>query len=109
MTFPPQRRRVVAAAPRRQPAELRAVRVVFEPDPESGMCAYAEADVTIEGIEQTLTSRGCDGIEDDEGDDELDEIIDGEWRVLRGVLKTVGVSTDQLPTAVDRAWISWRT
>jgi hypothetical protein len=84
------------------------VRIVFEPDPESGMRAYAEADVAIEGIEQTLTSRGVDGIENDEGDDELDEIIDGEWRVLRGVLKTVGVSTDQLPLTVEREWIEWR-
>ena len=73
------------------------------------MRAYAEADVLIEGIEQTLTSGGTWGIEDDAEDEYLDEIIEQEWSALRGVLKTVGVSTDQLPLEIDRAWIQWRT
>ena len=110
MSYPPQRRRVVAAAPRRQPAELRSVRVVFEPDSEQGyMRAHAEAEVVIEGVEQTLTSGGMWGIEDDAEDEYLDEIIDGEWSALRTVLKTVGVSTEQLPLTVEREWIEWRT
>lgn len=113
MSYPPQRRRVVAAAPRRQPAELRAARVVFEPDVEHDgqafMRAHAEAEVIIEGVEQTLTSGGMWGIEDDAEDEYLDQIIEQEWETLRVVLKTVGVPTDQLPLAVEREWIEWRT
>jgi hypothetical protein len=104
------------------------VRVVFKPDLnpdvhylnadglaayERGefdfMCAHAEAEVVIEGVPQTLTSAGIAGIESDAEDEYLDEVIDGEWGALRAVLKTVGVSTEQLPLAVDRAWIEWRT
>jgi len=109
MNSPPQRRRVVAAPARRPQAELRSVRVIFEPGSPGFMRAYAEADVLIEGIEQTLTSGGTWGIEDDAEDEYLDEIIEQEWSALRGVLKTVGVSTDQLPLEIDRAWIQWRT
>jgi hypothetical protein len=113
----PQRRRVVAAPARRPRAELRAVRVIFEPDTDAQeggagkfdfMRVFAEAEVAIDGIEQTLTSGGLDGIEDDAGDEYLDEVIEQEWGVLRGVLKTVGVSTEQLPLAVNREWIQWR-
>jgi hypothetical protein len=113
MVSPPNaRRRVVEARTRRPQAELRAVRIVFEPggrhDEVGFMRAYAEADVLIEGIEQTLTSGGTWGIEDDAEDEYLDEIIEQEWSALRGVLKTVGVSTEQLPLAVEREWIEWR-
>jgi hypothetical protein len=117
MSYPNARRRVVEARTRRPQAELRAVQVVFEPDTaaqEGGagkfdfMRVFAEAEVVIEGIEQTLTSGGTWGIEDDAEDEYLDEIIEQEWSTLRGVLKTVGVSTDQLPLEADRAWIAWR-
>lgn len=117
MSYPHTRRRVVEAT-RKPRAELRAIRVIFEPDTDAQeggagkfdfMCAYAEADVIIEEIEQTLTSGGLRGIEDDAEDEYLDEIIDGEWGALRAVLKQVGVSTEQLPLAVDREWIEWRT
>jgi hypothetical protein len=117
MSYPGTRRRVVEAATRRPQAELRAVRVVFEPDTDAQeggaskfdfMRAYAEAEVVIEGIEQTLTSGGRWGIEDDSEDEYLDELIEQEWSALRGVLKTVGVSTEQLPLAVEREWIEWR-
>jgi hypothetical protein len=84
------------------------VRVIFEPDRQAYMRAHAEAEVIIEGVEQMLTSGGMWGIEDDAEDEYLDEIIDGEWSALRTVLKTVGVPTEQLPLAVDRAWIEWR-
>jgi len=131
MNDSPQRRRVVAAPPRRPPAELRAVRVIVESDPDTDAsymdpaefkdrrAAYkagefsfvgvrAEAEVVIEEIVQTLTSGGLLGIESDSEEEYLDEIIAGEWKALRNVLKTVGVSTDQLPLEVDRAWIDWR-
>jgi hypothetical protein len=71
-----------------------------------GCCA--EAEVVIEEIVQTLTSGGLYGIESDSEQEYLDEIIAGEWIALRNVLKTVGVSTDQLPLEVDPEWIEWR-
>lgn len=131
MSLPP-RRRVVAAPARRPPAELRAVRVILEPDPnpntsylrqkefESRLASYekdefdfvtmrVEASVLIDETEQTLVSPGVPGIESDTAEEDLDELISGEWTVLRGVLKTVGVSTDQLPLEVEREWIEWRT
>lgn len=89
------------------------MRVVFEPDSEHEgqeyMRAHAEAEVIIEGVEQTLTSGGMWGIEDDAEDEYLDQIIEQEWETLRVVLKTVGVPTDQLPLEVSREWIEWRT
>lgn len=113
MSYPHARRRVVEAPTRRPPAELHAVRVVFEPDSEHEgveyMRAHAEAEVTIGGVAQTLTSGGMWGIEDDAEDEYLDQIIEQEWETLRVVLKTVGVPTDKLPLAVDREWIEWRT
>lgn len=87
------------------------MRVIFEADADaqenSGrqsdfMHVFAEAEVVIEGIEQTLTSGGMWGIEDDAEDEYLDQIIEQEWETLRVVLKTVGVSTEQLPLAADR-------
>lgn len=101
--------------------------VIFTPDSspdtsylnEDGLAAYereefdfmrvrAEAEVAIERVPQTLTSAGIAGVESDAEDEYLDEVIDGEWGALRAVLKTVGVPTEQLPFAVDRAWIEWR-
>lgn len=126
------RRRVVAAPARRPPVELRAIRVIFEIDPEPDtsyleqdefedrrnafeqgefhlVCARAEADVVIEGISQTLTSGGLCGIESDSEDEYLSEIIAGEWTALRDVLKAVGVSTSELPLEIDRELVEWRT
>lgn len=106
------------------------MRVVVEPDPdadesyldheglEERLAAYerqefefvvvrAEAEVNIEGIRQTLKSGGMYGIESDD-DGYLTQVAEEEWGVLRTVLKTVGVPTDQLPREIDRAWIEWR-
>lgn len=129
MSFSPPRRRVVAASARRP--ELRAVRVIFEDDPdpdasfleqedfEDRLKAYkrgefgfvgvrVEAQIRIAETEQTLTSPGVWGIESDH-EDGRDEIVSEEWKALRDVLKAVGVSTEQLPLEVDPKWVEWRT
>lgn len=103
----------------RSPVELRAIRVVFAPDPfasarpyRRGECrhlyAIAEADVAIEEIVQTLTSAGLYGIDSSAPDETLEEYASREWITLRKVLTAVGVPTDQLPLEVDRAWVEWR-
>jgi hypothetical protein len=125
MNSPRARRRVVEAPSRPPPAELRALRIVVEPDLdpdlsdldpatrtlcESGviqLCGVrAEADVLIRGTEQTLASTGTWSVEPGEY---LDEVARHEWAQLRDVLKTVGVPTDQLPLEVDPEQIDWRT
>jgi hypothetical protein len=129
---PHARRRVVAVPARRPPAELRALRAVVEEDPDPDVSYLAqedlaerrtahergefglvgvrvEADVFIEGTEQTLTSPGLWGVESDLSEDELDQLVAEEWSALRAVLKAVGVSTEQLPLEADREWIEWRT
>jgi len=70
---------------------------------------HVEADVFIKDTEQTLVSPGLWGIESDLVEGELDQIVGEEWSALRAVLKTVGVTTEQLPLEVDREWIEWRT
>lgn len=129
MSLPPQRRRVVAATPRKPPVELRAVRVVRDEDGDADASyleqegfedrldefkrgrlhfveLWIEADVSLaEGVQAVVTSTGISGIESDTTEEELDALIVEEWRALRGALKTVGVSTEQLPLEVDRAWI----
>ena len=128
---PPARRRVVAAPGRRPPAELRSIRVVIEHDPdpdisfleqdefEERLAAYkkgefdfvgvhAEAEVVIEGVVQTLTSGGLWGIESDSGEEYIESVAVEEYEQLRKVLKTVGVSTAQLPQEIERDWIEWR-
>jgi hypothetical protein len=130
MNDPPQRRRTVVAATRRP--VLRLVRVIVEADPEPDVSyleqedfedrslAYkkgdfsfvgvrAEAEVVIEDVLQTLTSGGLYGVESDSEDEYIDEIAAREWEALRGVLKAVGVPTEQLPLDVQREWIEWRT
>lgn len=127
----PTRRRTVVEAPRRPRVELRAVRVIVEPDPEADtgylehegleerrasyeleeftfLRARAEAEVTIEEIPQVLTSVGLGGIESDSEDEYTDEIVAREWKALRDVLKAVGIPTEQLPLEVDPEWIEWR-
>lgn len=126
------RRRVVAATTRRPSVRLQAIRVVYaqDPDPESSyldqdefedrqaeykrgdfhfVSARAEAEVVIEGVIQTLTSGGLNGIESDSEQEYLDEIIAEEWKSLRDVLKAVGVSTAELPLEIDPKWVEWRT
>ena len=126
----PQRRRVVAAPTRK--VELRGIRVIFEEDLdpdvsyleqdefEDRLAAYrkgkfnlvgvrVEAEVLIAETAQTLASPGLGGIESDSEQEYLDEIIAEEWKALRAVLKTVGVSTEELPLEVDRAWVTWET
>jgi hypothetical protein len=115
------RRRVAEGPPRRPSAELRALRVVVEPDldpdtsylgPKRGEDTFVgvrvEADVLIKETLQTLSSSGLWGIESDAEIEYLDEVIAQEWDVLRGVLKAVGVPTDQLPLKASREWIDWR-
>lgn len=123
---------MVAASARRPVVRLQAIRVVFEQDPEPDasyldqdefedrraeykrgrfnfVSARAEAEVNIEGVLQTLTSGGLNGIESDSEQEYLDEIIAEEWKTLRNVLKTVGVPTAELPLEVDPGWVEWRT
>jgi len=126
-------RRGVVAAPARRPAvRLQAIRVIFDQDEDadasyldqdefedrrdeyrrgefSFVSARAEADVNIEGILQTLQSGGLNGIESDSEEEYLTEIAAEEWKTLRGVLKTVGVPTSELPLEVDPGWVEWRT
>lgn len=128
------RRRVVAAPARRPPAELQALRVVVEedPDPDSSYLDQddlkdrkaahkrgefgfvglrVEADVIIESTVQTLTSSGLWGIESDSDKEYLESVAVEEYEQLRKVLKTIGVATAQLPDANDeqvRA-MEWRT
>lgn len=73
------------------------------------LAVCVEADVRIEDTDQTLVSPGLCGVESDLAQEELDQIISEEWTSLRAVLKTVGISTDQLPLEVDPEWIEWRT
>lgn len=132
MSHPPQRRRAVSVPVRRPPVELKSVRVFFDEDPdadvsyleqddfEDRLASYRrggfhfvgvriEAEVSVAETVQRLVSPGLAGIESDTDETELDRIIDEEWVSLRTVLKTIGVSTEQLPLAVDRAWVEWRT
>lgn len=132
MNAPRPRRRVVEAPPRRPAVELRALRVVVEEDPDPDVTYLAqedlaerqaayerdefalvvvrvEAEVVIAEVAQTLTSAGLAGVESDLDEGELDQIVAEEWSALRGVLKAVGVPTDQLPLEADREWIEWRT
>lgn len=68
----------------------------------------AEATVLIEGTVQQLASPGLSGIESDLDEADVDQVIGEEWEALRHVLKAVGVSTQQLPLAVERGWIERR-
>lgn len=130
----PRRRRVVEAPARKQPAvRLHAVRVVRDLDGDADVSyleqegfedrykSYkrgqlhfvtlcVEADVIVdEGVQALVTSPGIGGIESDTTEEEFDALIVEEWSALRAALKTMGVSTDQLPREVDSAWIEWRT
>ena len=118
--MPHPRRRIVDAPTRRLPPQVQAVRVVVEPDtdpdasyldaPELSerrdgydrgefelLRVQAEAEVLIEGTVQTLRSPGDSGIESDLDPKEVEQVVNEEWSALRGVLKAVGVPTNQLP------------
>jgi hypothetical protein len=126
-----QRRRIVDAPARRLPPQLQAVRVVVEADPDPDatylegrelaerraahrrgefhfLRVRAEADVLIEGTEQTLTSPGLSSMESDLDEADVAQVMAEEWGALRGVLKAVGVPTSQLPLAVEQAWVTRR-
>lgn len=124
--FPRARRRTVTATDRRPPAELRAVRVIFEPDPDPQTAHFdaslaealergefelltmrIEAEVSIADTDQWLESPGYSAIPSNADGAWFDQLIAGEWDTLRGVLKTVGVPTDQLPLEVAPEWIHW--
>jgi hypothetical protein len=126
------RRREVEAPARRPRPKVQVIRVVIEDDPNpdtaylgqaelaerraayardefSFLAVRAEAEVVIEGIAQTLTSAGAPGIESDIGEEYVAQVAQEEWSALRDVLKTVGVPTNQLPLAVAREWVEWRS
>ena len=132
MNDPPRPRVRVVEAPARGRPELRAVRIVFErnPNPDTAYLddddlrdrrrdyrrgafyfvdVRAEADVAIQETTQLLTSPGLSEIESDTEQEALDKFIDVEWKALRNVLKTIGVSTEQLPLEAKREWVEWRT
>jgi hypothetical protein len=126
-----QRRVVVEAARKRRSPELQAIRVLVLPDEdpdvsyleEDGLAdrkeAYrrgefkpviirADAEIVVDGITQTIVSGGWI-VESDAGDAYLLEVAGDEYGDLRRILKTLGVSTSELPNEVDPKWIEWRT
>ena len=125
--MPDGRKRVVEAPARKSPVKLETIRVVVEhdSDPDTSyleqedfeerlaafqageftfLGVHAEADVTIDGVVQTLTSGGLWGIESDSGDEYIEEVAVQEYEELRKILKTVGVPTADLPLEMDPAW-----
>lgn len=132
MTRYPKKYRSYEPGKRREPVRLESVRVVrdLDPDPDVSYLSQSEfrgrlaeykrgklrfyelrieADVELEeGVRALISSTGVGGIESDTTEEELDELIVEEWRVLRSALKSVGVPTEELPLEVDRAWVEWR-
>lgn len=127
------RTRSYEAGRHRSPVRLKSVRVVRDEDADADVSylhqdgfkgrlaeykrgklhfyeMHVEADVELEdGVTALVTSTGIGGIESDTTEEELDALIVEEWRVLRSALKTVGVSTEDLPLEVDPTWVEWRT
>jgi hypothetical protein len=126
-----QRRVVVEAARKRRSPELQAIRVLVLPDedPDTSFldqgefsdrkAAYrrgdfsfvgvrAQAEITVDGILQTIVSGGLWGVESDAGDAYLLEVAGEEYHDLRRILKTLGVPTSELPAEVDPKWMEWR-
>ena len=122
-----RRPRVFEAPARKSKVTLETVRVVVEhdSDPDTSyleqedfeerlaafqageftfLGVHAEADVTIDGVVQTLTSGGLWGIESDSGDEYIEEVAVQEYEELRKILKTIGVPTADLPLEMDPAW-----
>jgi hypothetical protein len=132
------KRVVVEATRKRRSPELLAIRVLVLPDenPEASFWdqdtdpdeqndyedrkeAYrrgdfsfvgvrAEAEITVDGIIQTIVSGGLWGIESDAGDEYMQEVAGDEYNDLRKILKTLGVPTSELPNEVDVKQIEWR-
>ena len=122
---------VVEAARRRRSPELLSVKVLVLPDEEpdtsfldqddfedrkeafrrgdfSFVGVRAEAEITVDGIIQTIKSGGLWGIESDAGDEYIREVAGEEYNDLRRILKTLGVPTSELPTEVKQEQIEWR-
>lgn len=134
MSDPPRARpRVVTMAARKPPVELSGVRVVRDLDEDADVSyleqdgfeerladyqsgrlhlveLWVEANVLLqEGVEALVRSPGVGGIESDTTEEELDALISEEWTSLRGALKRMGVSTEQLPLEVEPEWVEWRS
>jgi hypothetical protein len=133
-----RKRVVVEAERRRRAPELVSVKVLVLPDEEPDLSfwdqtvdpdeqndyeerkeAYrrgdfsfvgvrAEAEITVDGILQTIVSGGLWGIESDSGDEYIKEVGGEEYTDLRRILKTLGVPTSELPTEVEPSQIEWR-
>jgi len=126
-------RRRVVEAPRgkRSAPEVESIRVVVLPDEEADdsyldqtefddrraeyqrgdfhfVGVRAEAEVTINGIAQTLVSGGLYGVESDLKE-YIEEVAQDEYNDLRKILTSIGVSTSRLPQKIERGWIQWRT
>ena len=122
-------RRRIEEAPRRSRVELQSIVAVVEADPdpdtsfmdqdefderraeyERGNFQFVgvrvEAEVLIEGTVQTLVSPGLWGIESDSDKQYFVDVANEEYEELRKVLKTVGVSTSQLPAKIEQ--VKWR-
>ena len=125
------RKRVVVEVERRHRPELVSVKVLVLPDedPDTSFLdqdefedrkeAYkrgdfsfvgvrAEAEITVDGISQTITSGGLWGVESDAGDEYIKEVGGEEYNDLRKILKTLGVPTSELPAELDSKQIEWR-
>jgi hypothetical protein len=123
-------KRVVVEAPRkRRSPELLAIRVLVLADEDPGAslvdldedrkASYdrgdfsfvgirAEAQMTVDGIVQTIVSGGLWGIESDADAGYIQEVAGDEYNDLRKILKTLGVPTSELPNEVDVKQIEWR-
>ena len=68
----------------------------------------AEAEITVDGITQTIVSGGLWGIESDVGDAYIKGVAQEEFTDLRKILKTLGVPTSEMPTELETKQIEWR-
>jgi len=126
-----RKRVVVEAARKRRSPELQAIRVLVLPDEDpdtsfldqdefedrkeafrrgdfSFVGVRAEAEITVDGISQTIVSGGLWGVESDAGDEYIKEVAGEEYTDLRRILKTLGVPTSELPAEVEQNQIEWR-
>ena len=120
------RKRTVVEAERRHRPELLGILVLVLPDedPDTSFLddetkkrfqhgdftfvgIRAEAEITVDGITQTIVSGGLWGVESDAGDEYIKEIAGEEYNDLRKILKTLGVPTSELPTEVEQGQIEW--
>ena len=68
----------------------------------------AEAEITVDGITQTIVSGGLWGVESDVGDAYIKGVAQEEFTDLRKILKTLGVPTSEMPTELETKQIKWR-